>query len=673
VASWRQGVVAVSLLLVCACAPAAVRLTAASLALPGIEFDNLRAEATLGADGRPQWQVQAGKVTLPSLGWKGVALDLRGEAQRGASSVWKLTGHVEAWDAPGGALGNANLTVVYDPDEGTLEVDVQQGNSTLHARMPLDQTSHVQMTLTGLPLAWLDGMLASAWPDGHVTSGTIAGDVALDLAKDDTRASGRIDIAGADVDSRTGNVAAQKLDAAGSFLIETGPAAPNVMFDGRLDGGQILLGPLFAQLPPHPAYLHISAGPDHGGFAVDALDFDDHDALRVAGSLGFDRKGNLDKVAFSRFAATLPAAYTRYGTTLIQNFTGLQNLSTSGSIVGSLTLDAGEPRAFDLDASDVSVNGGGIAVAGLNGKLDWQANASRPETKLGWDALGFYRLAFGPARLDLADEAGALTLRAPASAGLFGGTFRLGRFAWRPDADKAQRVAAAFSVSGVDMTRLCKAFGWPAFGGTLGGAVPDMQYRGDSLAFAGGLSLNVFDGSVSVTDLGLQHPFGDAPALTADIDMSQLDLAQLTGAFDFGQITGRMDGDIHGLQLVNWKPVAFRAALHADGGGKISQHAIKSLTEVGGGGISGGLQSMALRLFKTFDYARIDLSCTLAGGVCAMGGVTPDPDSEDNGYTIVEGSGLPRVTVIGHERAVDWATLVGRLEAATRGDGPVVR
>jgi hypothetical protein len=54
-----------------------------------------------------------------------------------------------------------------------------------------------------------------------------------------------------------------------------------------------------------------------------------------------------------------------------------------------------------------------------------------------------------------------------------------------------------------------------------------------------------------------------------------------------------------------------------------------------------------------------------------MGGV-PGSDSSAGGYTIVEGSGLPRITVVGHQRRVDWPVLVSRLQAATAGQGPVV-
>jgi len=650
-------------------------MQAESLALPGVTLAGVQMDASLGADGRPQLTLTAAKVSVPALGWRDVALDLQGEPQQAGGDAWKFTGHVATRRAPGGALADADLVIVYDPDGGTLAVDVQQGKSVVSALLPLDQTTHVQMTLAALPLAWLRGVLASAWPEGRLNGGQVAGTVALDLATGGTRMTGRVDVTDISLDSKTGTIAAQKLGAAGAFRIENGPASTSAMFDGSLRGGQMLLGPLYAQLPSHPASLHVSATAGPAGITIDSFDFDDRDALRVSGSVGFDRKGAMAKLDLTRFAATFPAAYVRYGTTFVQNLTGFAQLETSGAIAGSLRLDGSQLKAFDLTAENVSMDshGGSLAIAGLDGKVDWRAGVSRPATTLSWNALAMYRIAFGPARLDLEDSSGALTLRTPVITTMLGGSFQLNRFVWRPDAGKARQLSAAFAVTDVDLPQLCKAFGWPAFGGKLGGAVPDLSYRGDELVFGGGLSLDVFGGSVSVTNLSMLHPLGSAPRLAADIDMQQLDLAQLTGVFDFGEITGRLDGKIEGLELVDWNPVSFKAKLTADGGGKISQHAIKSLTEVGGGGIAGGLQSIALRVFKTFGYSRLGLSCTLTNGICTMGGITPDPDADDNGYTIVEGSGLPHITVIGHQREVDWATLVSRLESATKGNGPVIK
>lgn len=675
-ASWRQCVLAGWLLAVCACAQAAVQVRVDSLELSaGIRLTGVGMQIAPGPDGVPLLQLHADKVALPALGWRDVTLDLEGRPQKVGSQAWKFSGHVTTRHAPGDAFSDADVMVLLDPNGGTLEIDVQQGKGTLHALMPLDQTSHVQMTLAGLPLAWLRGVLASAWPGGRLTGGTVAGDVALDLADGGARISGRIQVAGAGLDSKAGNIAMRDVGAEGAFRIESGSLATNVMFDGGLQGGQMLFGPLYAQLPAHTANVHLSAVASPAGIAIHSLDYDDHDALRVEGSLAFDAKGNFDKLDLKRFAATFPAAYTRYGTTFVQSTTGFAQLDTSGSVTGSLDFGENGLQSLDLTVQNVSIDshGAGLGVADLDGKIDWRARDTRPATTLSWQQLSMYRIPFGPAKLAFKDDAGALALRQPVALDMLGGSFQLNRFVWQPDAAKARQLSAGFAVTDIDLPKLCQAFGWPEFGGKLGGAVPDLSYQGGDLVFDGGLSLSVFDGSVSVTDLSLQHLFGAEPRASADIEMRQLDLAQVTSVFDFGQITGRLNGDIDGLRLVDWKPVAFDAKLSTDGGGKISQHAIKSLTQVGGGGIAGGLQGIALRLFKTFGYSRIGLSCVLAHGVCTMGGINPDPNADGDGYTIVEGSGLPHITVIGHQRKVDWATLVNRLEEATRSGGPVVR
>jgi hypothetical protein len=48
-------------------------------------------------------------------------------------------------------------------------------------------------------------------------------------------------------------------------------------------------------------------------------------------------------------------------------------------------------------------------------------------------------------------------------------------------------------------------------------------------------------------------------------------------------------------------------------------------------------------------------------------------EREQGGYTIVEGSGLPRLQVIGHQAEVDWPTLVRRLKEAIAGNAPEIR
>jgi len=119
--------------------------------------------------------------------------------------------------------------------------------------------------------------------------------------------------------------------------------------------------------------------------------------------------------------------------------------------------------------------------------------------------------------------------------------------------------------------------------------------------------------------------------------------------------------------------VAFDARLQTDpayrGKKRISQRAVKDISDVGGSGLAGGLQARALKLFDDFGYARIGMGCMLRENVCTMSGV----GSAGDGYIIVEGAGLPRIQVVGFRRKVDWPTLVSRLEAATEGQAPVIQ
>lgn len=658
--------------LIASCAPAqaAIRMQAALLTLPGMRLTDVQASLAAGPDLRPQLQLRAAHVSLPALGWKDVALSVSGVPVRAGGHAWRVDGSLAIARAPGNALNNTNVSVLIDTDAGSLDVKLAQRDATLRVLMPLDQPSHLQLTLQGLPLAWLQGVLAQAWAGGHTTAGTVDGKIALDLPERGATLSGKLGIHHGGFDSKSGTLAGQQLGVRGTFTLDTSAPETRLTFDGNLNGGQLLLGSLYAQLPAHGSDLQVSVRVGARGIGIDALHFDDHDALSTDGTIAFDVQDNPVLLDLTQFDARLPAAYTRYGNAWLATL-GWKNLVTTGRVTGAIRMVRGAPAHFALQANDVAIadGDGRIALTGLNGALDWDARAPRPASTLAWRTLAFYKLPFGAAKLSFNSDAGALALTAPAQIPLLGGDLSLLKLAWRPNADKQDRIQAGFAVADIDMSALSKLFGWPAFPGTLGGAVPGLHYQGDRIQLEGGLSVNVFDGFVDVTSLSLEHPFGAAPSLAADIDLRQLDLAQLTGVFDFGSITGRLDGKIANLDLVNWKPVAFDAALRADSGGRISQRALKSLTEVGGGGITAGLQGMALNLFKTFGYSRIGLNCVLRAQVCTMGGI----DSQSDGYTIVEGSGLPHISVIGHQREVDWPTLVDRLKAATDGNGPVIR
>lgn len=660
-------------LLSVATAHAAVRMQVASLTLPGMQFSDLQTSLAPAADGRLQLQMRAAHLTLPALGWKDVGVSLSGVPVRTGPNAWRLDGQLALTRTAGNALNNANVSVLIDTDASSLDLTFNQKNTSIRTLMPLDQPSHLQLSLKGVPLAWLQGALVNAWTAGRLTSGTVGGELALDIPAHGAQLSGQISVANGGFDSKSGTLAGQQVGARGSFKLDTTSPDARLDFDGTLNGGQLLLGSLFAQLPAHTAQLQVSSVIGTHGIAINDLQFDDGDALSTNAKLAIDAKGNMTSLQLDHLDVRLPASYTRYAKSWLDAM-GWKNLTTAGRLTGSIAMQNGVPAQFDLKANDVAVSDGEgrVVLTGLNGTLDWDAHALRPQNTLSWKTLALNKMPLGAATLHFKSDGGALTLTDPAQITLLGGTFSLQKLIWRPAADKQDRINASFAVSDIDLAVMCKLFGWPAFTGTLGGAVPGLRYSGDRILLDGGLSMHVFDGFVDVTSLTLEHPFGVAPVMTADVDIRQLDLALLTGVFDFGSITGRLDGKIDNLNLVDWKPVAFDAALHADGGGRISQRALQSLTEVGGGGIAAGLQGLALSLFKTFGYSRIGLTCVLKAQVCMMGGIDSAASPQGGGYTIVDGKGLPHISVIGHQREVDWPTLVDRLKAATENGGPVI-
>ena len=645
-----------------------VLLTAKSINLPGVRLQAVTARLGEDTAGGLQLQLRAGQADVPAMGWRRLGLSLDGNLQRDDRLRWILDGTVRLAGAPGGALGDAHVNIQLSAAANTLLIDILQGKAHASAALPLDQPTHAQIRLSNLPAGWLQGLLGTVW-SGRPTGGRLDAELALDLRDPGLQSSGQFTLSGAGFDTPTGTLAGQRLNGTGRFDLDTTAGPARIDLDASLHGGELLLGPLYARLPDHPVQLGLHANAQNGAFELSRLHINDADALQLDGALAFDAKGELKTLKLDHLHASFPAAYQRYGQAWLTTL-GLRDMRIAGQLSGSLDLRADGPHsfAFTTDNLDLADADGRLAVDNLHGGLDWASDGERPATTLGWRNLQFYRVPNGAAQSHWQSHAGTLSLQQPLEVPVLKGQLRIGDLDWRPAAAKGQRLSTSMVLTGVDMAAFSTAMGWPAFPGTLGGAIPSLRWVDDRFELQGGLSASLFGGFVDITRLSLQQPFGPNPVLNGDIAMKQLDLAAITSVFDFGSISGRLDGSVNDLRLVDWNPVAFKASLLAGSGGRISQRAVNNLTAVGGGGIAAGLQGAVLKLFKTFGYKQIGLNCTLQGTVCQMSGLEATAD----GYTIVEGSGLPRLQVIGHQTQVDWPTLVRRLREAINGTAPEI-
>jgi hypothetical protein len=160
------------------------------------------------------------------------------------------------------------------------------------------------------------------------------------------------------------------------------------------------------------------------------------------------------------------------------------------------------------------------------------------------------------------------------------------------------------------------------------------------------------------------------PGLAADVRVADLDLEQLTQTFSFGRIAGRLEGHIHELRMLDWEPVAFDAWLgtpeRQTGSNDISRQAVNRLTTIGGGSATAALTGPLMRLFNSFSYRRLGLGCRLRNNVCHLRGLGEDEGS----VVLLEGAGVPKITIRAFNRNIDWPQMVSNLVAIS-GDGEV--
>ena len=354
------------------------------------------------------------------------------------------------------------------------------------------------------------------------------------------------------------------------------------------------------------------------------------------------------------------------GKTLLGNLEVGGNTDVKASFAGG-RLSALQIGLHDFDIED---KGGRFALYKVNASIPW-ALETVTTANVRFASGRVLKMALGEA--DLAAKLEGWSLTAPEwKVPVLDGAFTL------QDVSAVLRDGKwyghfAAHVTPISMSEFSHALGWPRMDGKLAATIPLITYSEGNLAMDGAMQFDIFDGHVAVSNLALHEPLGLAPRLNADIRMRNLDLDLLTRTFSFGAISGRLDGDVTGLELSSWKPVKFDASFRSSEGSypkKISQRAVENISALGGAGAAAAIQRSFLRFFKEFNYGRIGLSCRLHNDVCAMDGI----EKAQAGYVIVKGSGIPAITVLGYNRSVSWGELLERVQRITQSNvKPIIK
>lgn len=490
-----------------------------------------------------------------------------------------------------------------------------------------------------------------------------------------------------------GTLASDKL----SFRLaaQLAPAGHDRSFQARFESalGQAYAEPIFLDFGAHPLQAEArGAWRSDGVFRIDEFHLDHQAVSRAQGSAVVDPAAAQPVRALQLDLETLqfPGAYETYLQPLLLD-TNFKSLRTRGEIHGRLAIADGAPRSAELHLETVGVDDDArnLVLRSVNGDVFWRAADDRHsqddgdddltparESTLSWDSGVLLNLDLGAARLRFTTQGRQVRLLQPTRLPVLDGAIGLDSFRVRNAGLPSVAFMIDATIEPISVRQLCQAFGWPEFGGRIGGSISKLRLRDNVITLGTALEASVFDGRVSISDLRLEQPFSQWPRFQSSIALDNLDLDLVTSAFSFGSITGRLSGSINGLKLFNWQPVAFDARLFTPPGDRsrhrISQRAVQNIGNIGGGGagVTAALSSGVMRFFNDFNYDRLGISCRLENDVCVLDGIAPAPNG---GYYLVKGKGLPRIDVIGGAHRVDWPRLVQQLIAVTQSNGPVVQ
>ncbi len=614
--------------------------------------------------------LEAGRVEAPDLGYVFDRVRWQCPLLRDGRGGWRCDGIVRSGT---GTRPESRLSV--ELATATTDVALTRHQAAVELHRSAATPDLTTLDLRRVPLAWTQALLAQPWPEVTLTGGTIDAALAITAADGEgLRVAGPVALASASLDTPDGSIAAEDLGA--KFQVEASfGESPAARVEGALEGGELLFGTTYISLGQRTVGMRVEAEQDAArGWRLPRIGWNDPGMLAASGSAAFTGDGALwalDVSLQSDDLAPLRDAYLSgwLGTA------GLAQLQLKGAAAARVRLVEGQLHSARVELDEVALVDpeGRFGFDGMDGDIAFSSTAP-VASRLGFRGGSLYGLAFGAGMLDFSSDAGELRLDGPFRLPMLGGELRFDGLRIRPPtAANGLVVGFGLTLDDLDVGQLSQALDWPDFKGSLSGHIPEARYASERLEFGGGLEMRLFGGSVAVSSLAMERPFGIAPTLSADIVLDDLDLESLTGVFGFGSVTGTLDGTIAGLRLVDWSPTAFDAQLRTQRKRgvrqRISQRAVQDLSSVGDPTFAATLQAQLLGVFDDFGYSRIGVSCRLRDEVCSMDGL----GSAGAGFLIVEGAGLPHLDVVGFNRQVDWPTLVERLAAVGSGDvTPVV-
>ncbi len=340
---------------------------------------------------------------------------------------------------------------------------------------------------------------------------------------------------------------------------------------------------------------------------------------------------------------------------------------------GTLNLKAGSMRA---KSNDWQIGPLDLALPfrlQLNAPPE-PASAAPQIGTLTLEAARFGSASLTPIHTSLSLWDNSLRFHQPIGTTIFGGTLEINNLVWRDLIHHPADLSFSMEMKNLQLLKLTESLGWYRFGGSLSGAIPRVESVGNSLKSQGEIQLNVFDGKIRVGKMEVENAFSPLPSIKLDARVEELNLEQASETFEFGQISGILDGTVEDLVIAAGQPSQFKADFHtvekAGVSQRISVESLNKITVLSSGSDSGTAYGGIAGLFDNFRYSKLGFKAALKNDKLTLRGIESQGDQE---YLVVGSFLPPTVNIISHIQEISFGELLRRLEQMRKADKPQIK
>ena len=340
----------------------------------------------------------------------------------------------------------------------------------------------------------------------------------------------------------------------------------------------------------------------------------------------------------------------------------LQGALQGLTVAGELSLNTGELRgkSNDWQVGPIALD---LPFRIRSSEVNNESDGSQRSGTLSINNARFGKQSLGTITTPVSLWDNALRFHRPVRVRVFGGEIEIGALFWPDVVNDPKRVSFSADAKRLQLEEVTEALNWHRFSGTLTGSIPKVQSTGNLLQTQGEIQAEVFGGRARIGKFEIENPFSSLASIKLDAQLNEIQLEQLSKTFEFGRISGILEGTIGDLILINRQPSEFRVDLHSvERSGveqRISVEAINKITVLSSGENAGALYGGLASFFDSFRYSKLGFKATLKNDRLILRGVETRGDQE---YLVVGSFLPPTVNIISHTQEIAFSELMRRLE-----------